>query len=98
VDEPAEIIVPNAFRLYQNYPNPFNASTTISYQLPEASFVTLGIFDMLGRRVGTLINNQPHSAGEHQIVWDASEHSSGMYFYRLDASGNSRTSKMLLLK
>lgn len=98
VDEPAEIIVPNAFRLYQNYPNPFNASTTISYQLPEASLVTLGIFDMLGRRVGTLINNQPYSAGEHQIVWDASEHSSGMYFYRLEIDGYSSTSKMVLLK
>jgi parallel beta-helix repeat protein len=98
VDDTEEGIIPNALSLSQNYPNPFNASTVISYQLPEVSVVTLDIYDMLGRKVETLVDSQTHSSGEHQITWDASDYSSGMYFYRLDVNGYSGTSKMLLLK
>jgi parallel beta-helix repeat protein/predicted outer membrane repeat protein len=93
-----DIQAPSAFLLASNYPNPFNASTTISYQLPEASLVTLDIFDMLGRKIETLIDNRPNTAGEHKITWDASGHSSGTYFYRLRAHGSSITEKMLFLK
>jgi parallel beta-helix repeat protein len=89
---------PDEFFLTYNYPNPFNAATAISYQLPEAVEVSLSIYDMLGRKVETLINQETRSAGEHRITWDASDYTSGMYLYRLDAGGNSRTSKMLLLK
>jgi parallel beta-helix repeat protein len=98
VEDEQAAVIPDAFTLSQNYPNPFNASTTISYQLPEASSVTLDIYDMLGRKIETLINNRPNSAGEHRITWDASGHSSGTYFYRLEVDGHSSTSKMLLIK
>lgn len=98
VEDDEEGIIPNVFALSQNYPNPFNARTTISYRLPQESFVTLEIYDTLGRRIETLINNQSRSAGEHQITWDASEQSSGIYFYRLTVEGHSGTSKMLLVK
>lgn len=96
VDDDPE--TPSGFFLASNYPNPFNASTTISYQLPVASLVTLEIYDTLGRRIETLLNNRPYGAGEHQVTWDASRRSSGMYFYRLKADGTSMTEKMLLLK
>jgi hypothetical protein len=93
-----DLETPWGFFLASNYPNPFNASTTIGYQLPEASFVTLEVYDMLGRRVETLIDNQTLTAGEHQVTWDASGRSSGMYFYRLAVGGSSATEKMVLLK
>ena len=91
-------LLPNTFGLSQNYPNPFNASTAISFQLPEATSVTLDIYDMLGRKIETLINNQLRTAGEHRVIWNASEYSSGTYFYNLRADGDSRTSKMVLIK
>jgi hypothetical protein len=96
VDE--DIDIPSEFLLTYNYPNPFNAQTTISYRLPQTSHVTLEIYDMLGRKIETLINNRSYSAGEHQVTWDASDISSGAYFYRLETDDHSRTSKMLLIK
>jgi hypothetical protein len=89
---------PSEFFFTYNYPNPFNAQTTISYRLPEASHVTLDIYDMLGRKIETLISNRTYPAGEHQVTWDASKISSGTYFYRIDIDGYSRSSKMLLIK
>ena len=89
--------LPIALSLQQNYPNPFNARTTIKYALPHSSFVNLDIFDLLGRKVTTLVStNQP--AGYHQVTWDAAGKSSGMYFYRIQAAGRSESGKMLLLK
>jgi parallel beta-helix repeat protein len=89
--------IPNRFALAQNYPNPFNASTIINYTLPEKAVVSIEIYDRLGRKVETLIQaKQP--AGYHQVVWDASDHSSGMYFYRIEAGEYSDTKKMVLLK
>lgn len=96
VDDTIE--TPSEFFTLQNYPNPFNARTSISYQLPVASHVTLNIYDMLGRKVETLINNRHYSAGEHQVTWDASDISSGTYFYTLEIDGFSKTSKMTLIK
>jgi hypothetical protein len=93
-----DIETPSGFFISTNYPNPFNASTTISYQLPQASVVTLEVYDMLGRKVETLIDNRHDAAGEHHITWDASDNTSGLYFYRLEVDGHSGTSKMLLLK
>ncbi|MEX0843624.1 MAG: alpha-amylase family glycosyl hydrolase, partial [Balneolaceae bacterium] len=84
--EPDETALPNTFRLNQNYPNPFNPSTVISYQLAGNSEVTLEVFDMLGRKVSTLVNERK-SAGSYQVNFDASNLSSGMYFYRLQAGG-----------
>ncbi len=96
-----EKITPNSFRLNQNYPNPFNPSTKISYQLPSVSRVTLKIYDILGREVVTLINKE-QTAGNYKVNFDASRLSSGVYFYRLIATGGAgnfiETKKMILLK
>ena len=89
--------VPGRFALAQNYPNPFNASTIIRYSLLSPSDVIIEIYDILGRRVETLVQGE-QPAGYHQIAWDASNHSSGMYFYRIQAGEYSETKKMVLLK
>ncbi|MFH1194362.1 MAG: LamG-like jellyroll fold domain-containing protein [bacterium] len=91
--------LPTAFELYQNYPNPFNPSTTIKFGLPEDSRVTLELFNILGERVATLIN-QEMSAGYHnyQLSIDNYHLSSGMYIYRIIAGEFVQTKKLLLLK
>jgi parallel beta-helix repeat protein len=88
---------PEQFSLSQNYPNPFNATTTIKYALPEAGQVRIDIYDLLGRKVETLVDEEKQ-AGQHQAVWDASRHSSGVYFYRIEAGDFAETRKMILLK
>ena len=80
----------------QNYPNPFNPSTTISYQLPKAGNLTLKVFDILGREVATLVNENVE-AGKHSINFDASNFSSGMYIYKLQSANFVQTRKMILL-
>jgi len=92
-----EIDMPNVFSLKQNYPNPFNASTTISYSLPEGSNVNIDIFDIMGRKIETLVTGH-QSAGEHSIVWNASNVSSGVYLYRITAGDYSETKMCNLLK
>lgn len=86
-------------RLNQNYPNPFNPSTVISYQLTENSNVRLEVFDMLGRKVASLVNNERKAVGSHTVTFDAENLSSGVYIYRLSTnSGVQLTKKMLLMK
>ena len=75
--------VPQHVSLEQNYPNPFNPSTEIRFELPESGSVTLEVFDMLGRKVATLIDSEHHGRGGHQITFDADGLSSGVYIYRL---------------
>lgn len=87
--------VPLNFSLSQNYPNPFNASTMISYSLDLPSHVKLDIYDLLGRHVTSLVDDQ-QSAGVHQVVWDA-DVVSGIYFYTISIDDKSRTMKMALL-
>ena len=89
--------VPTEFMLFQNYPNPFNPSTTISVQLTAVSFIALEVFDLLGRKVATLVNEvcQP---GTHTVRWDGSGFPSGVYFYQVRAVGLRITKTMLLLK
>ncbi|MCD4707680.1 MAG: T9SS type A sorting domain-containing protein, partial [Candidatus Sabulitectum sp.] len=87
--------------LHQNYPNPFQSATTITYELPCATHVSVSIFDTAGRRVCTLVD-QARLTGNHSIVWDGRDSSgypaySGIYFCRLDAGAESRTKTMLLL-
>jgi hypothetical protein len=89
--------VPTAFVLNQNYPNPFNPSTRISYFVPKESFVTLKVYDFLGREVKTLVNENK-STGSYDVVFDASDIPSGTYFYNMNADGYSETKKMILLK
>jgi hypothetical protein len=88
---------PLSFRLFQNYPNPLNPSTTISYDLPTRSVVTLKIFNVLGQEVATLVNGEVQ-AGRHQVQWDARRLSSGVYFYRLQAGKFVENKKMTLLR
>ena len=89
--------VPTAFVLNQNYPNPFNPSTRISYFVPEESFVTLKIYDFLGREVKTLVNEN-RLTGSYEVVFDATDVPSGTYFYNLTANNFSETKKMIILK
>ncbi|MBT8387336.1 MAG: T9SS type A sorting domain-containing protein, partial [Ignavibacteria bacterium] len=89
--------LPENFLLSQNYPNPFNPSTTISWQQPEVGHVTLKIFDVLGREVSTLLNEELN-AGKHETTFDASQFSSGIYFYQINAGKYIETKKMLLMK
>lgn len=89
--------VPDSYALFQNYPNPFNPSTQISFDLPSASYVNLTIYNVLGQNVTTLIDKKM-DAGHHEIEWDASNNSSGVYFYRISADNFSQTKKMLMLK
>ena len=79
------------------YPNPFNESTIIHYNLPELSHVTLDIYDILGRKVETLINHR-QTSGAYQVIWNASDKASGAYFYRFQTDEYSETKKMILLK
>jgi choice-of-anchor B domain-containing protein len=90
---------PSEFQLHQNYPNPFNPTTTLTYQLPQASEVRLEVFDMMGRKIATLVNAK-ESAGAHAVTFAASQFSltSGVYFYRLSAGGRVETKRMTLLK
>lgn len=85
------------YELYQNYPNPFNPTTIISYSIPTKAKVTLKIFDALGREVGALVNQIQHS-GKHEIIFDGSGLSSGVYFYRLRADNFVQTRKFMLLR
>ncbi len=98
---PAELVekesLPTQFVLYQNYPNPFNPTTAISYQLAANNFVTLKVFDVLGREVATLVNEQ-QPAGTHDVRWDTSGMPSGMYLYRITAGNFVSARKMVLTK
>lgn len=85
------------FALNQNYPNPFNPSTTISFNLPQASEVSLKVYNMLGQEVITLVNKRM-SSGSQAVKFDASNLASGMYIYRLQAGTFSKTKKMMLIK
>jgi hypothetical protein len=95
--DPAPWSVPLKYELYQNFPNPFNPTTVIRYVLPVASHVTLNIYDMLGREVSVLLNER-RDAGVHEVKFDATGLSSGVYFYRLAAGSFVQTRKLLLLK
>jgi hypothetical protein len=93
--------LPTTFSLFQNFPNPFNPSTTINYQIPKVGFVTLKVYDVLGREVALLVNEEK-PAGSYRVNFDASsvkgELSSGIYFYRISVGNYSSVKKMVLLK
>ena len=87
-----------SYKLNQNYPNPFNPSTTISFQLSEASIVNLAVYNLLGEEVSVLLKNQIKSAGYHSVVFFADKLPSGTYIYTLKAGDNIFKNKMLLVK
>jgi hypothetical protein len=90
-------LIVNTYQLAQNYPNPFNPTTTIQYSLMKPGLVTLAIYDILGRRVALLVN-QNELAGIHSVSFNASRFSSGVYFYRLESGAFTSVKKMMLLK
>ncbi len=89
--------MPTQFALEQNYPNPFNPSTTIKFELPTASHVTLSVHDILGREVSVLVNERKN-AGVYEVKFDGSSLASGVYFSRLQAGNFVETKKMLVVK
>lgn len=89
--------IPSTFTLYQNHPNPFNPTTQIAYSIPRGSHVRLEIFDILGRKIATLVNKF-HPAGEYKQDWLAKNQSSGIYFYKLTVGEETETKRMVLLK
>ena len=91
------IFTVKTFELSQNYPNPFNPSTTISFQLPEESFITLKVFDALGTEVETIAEGK-YPAGVHEVNFDAKKLSSGLYMYRIISGTNELTRKMMVVK
>jgi hypothetical protein len=94
--------LPGTFMLNQNYPNPFNSNTIISFDLPQSGNAELSIYDLLGRKITTLLNENL-DAGSHSVTWDGhaesgEELATGVFFYRLQAAGFDETKKMLLVK
>jgi hypothetical protein len=89
--------IPTEFALLQNYPNPFNPSTTIQFDIPKASFVTLKAYNVLGQEVATLVNEK-REAGKYQVIFDGARLSSGVYFYKLSAGNYSAVKKLLITK
>lgn len=88
---------PSEYKLDQNYPNPFNPSTKIAYSIPQNSFVTLKVFDVLGKEVATLVN-ETKNAGNYEATFDASKLTSGMYIYELKTNNFVQNKKMMLVK
>jgi hypothetical protein len=89
--------VPATYSLSQNYPNPFNPVTKINFAIPKQGFVTLKVYDVLGREIRTLVN-EVKTAGEYSVDFNASEFSSGVYFYRLESQGFTDIKRMMLVK
>ena len=90
-------LLPGSFRLEQNFPNPFNPTTTLRFEVAAPVFVTLKVFDLLGRDVATLVNEKKE-IGKYSVSWDGASLPSGVYFSRLEAGSNIQTRKMILLK
>jgi len=98
----SDVQSPSSFKLYSNYPNPFNPNTEIRYSIPEDTFVSITIYDVQGKSVKSLVN-QNQDAGSRQTNWNAKDEQgisvpAGMYFYTIRAGDFTQTKKMVLLK
>jgi hypothetical protein len=91
------VVHPSDFTLYQNYPNPFNPATKIKFYLPQRNFITLKIYDILGKQVALLLNEEK-DMGDHEVLFNASNLSSGIYFYTITRDRIQETRKMILIK
>jgi hypothetical protein len=89
--------IPVRYKLSQNYPNPFNPVTTISYSIAKNSVVKLCVYDLLGREIKSLVNEYQNS-GDYQVIFNAVDLPSGIYFYRIKAGDYFETKKMILIK
>jgi hypothetical protein len=105
-DRPKQDLIPDNYVLYQNFPNPFNSGTTIKYNIPEAAFVSLVLYDVLGREVKRLVNEE-QQAGKYTVKFEAGDLSSGVYFYKISFNnlsnklvfdGLNKTMKLILMK
>ena len=90
-------VIPTKFELYQNYPNPFNPVTKIKFDVPKSGFTTLKVYDATGSEVSTLVSDEL-ATGKYTVDFDASDLSSGIYYYRLESGGQIKTNKMSLVK
>ena len=97
VNSPEESSIPRSFYVNQNYPNPFNPSTIISYGIPKSGFVSAKVFNLLGQEIVTLFSGY-QSAGVHSLTFDASDLSSGVYLYRIQAGNVVETKRMVVMK
>ena len=97
-DKYEENILPTEFALHQNYPNPFNPATKISFDLPQDSRVNLVVYDLLGREVKRLVNNEFKVAGTYTYDFNGSSLASGIYFYRFETKWFTHTRRMMLVK
>jgi len=95
--EQTSTVIPKEFSLSQNYPNPFNPSTTIEFDIPNKSFVTLSLYDITGREVESLVNELV-SPGRYRVLWNAENYSSGVYFYTIKTESFQQTKRMVLVK
>jgi hypothetical protein len=93
----ADNSLPTSYQLEQNYPNPFNPSTTIRFSVPQAGMVKVSVYDVLGKEVEVLVD-QDMNAGSFNVTWDASRFASGIYFYRMQANDFVSVKKMVLVK
>ncbi|MCX7833328.1 MAG: T9SS type A sorting domain-containing protein, partial [Ignavibacteria bacterium] len=89
--------IPTEYKLEQNYPNPFNPTTTISFSLPKSAFVTIKVYDVLGKEIRTILSENK-DAGNHSLLFDATDLPSGIYYYKIVANNFVDTKKMILLK
>jgi hypothetical protein len=96
-DDQGSLLVPDEYRLEQNYPNPFNSATAIKYSVPQRSNIVLKVYDILGKEITTLVNEEKDQ-GVYTINFDANELASGLYLYRIQAGSFIDTKKMILLK
>ena len=95
--QPISNEIPSEYSLDQNYPNPFNPNTKIRFNIPRSSYTKLTIYDVTGRVMAILVN-EDLKPGKYEVDWDASHRASGVYYYKLEAEGFSETKKMVLLK
>jgi len=95
--DPVSEVVPSEYSLEQNYPNPFNPSTTINFSIPVEAFVTLDVYNAIGQKVASLVN-EDKSAGTYNVDFNASNLTSGIYFYKISAGNFTETKKMILMK
>jgi len=89
--------LPTSFSLQQNYPNPFNPATSIKYSIPKSGIVIIKVFDVLGRKISTLVNEYK-LAGNYSVQFNAAKSTSGVYFYRMESGSFTQTKKLLILK
>jgi hypothetical protein len=97
IEKDMQNALPKEYSLAQNYPNPFNPSTMINYSMPKTGLVTIKVYNILGKEIATLVNEQK-TAGNYSVKFTASRYASGVYFYRMQAGSFIETKKLILLK